>query len=177
VTLLERFGPGVAGELRAAIAGAQATAPVLVAAVEVLGLHRDAASAGALENVLRQGALEARVAAARALGRIGAAESGPALIAALDDEAWQVRAQAARALGAVRAPANVGPLAGRTGDVAWWVRRHAAYALGRHGPAGRRTLAEIAEGGQDLFAAAIAREVLQQIEWEAEIPGGFASVA
>jgi HEAT repeat protein len=177
VTLLERFGSGAAGELRAAVAGGKGEAPVLIAAIEVLGLHRDVASRGVLEKLLREGPAEARIAAARALGRIGREESGPALIAALDDQEWQVRAHAARALGTVRAPANVAALAGRVSDVAWWVRRHAAYALGRHGPAGRRALVEIAEAGQDLFAAAIAREVLQQIEWEAEIPGGFASVA
>lgn len=177
VTMLEGFGPDAAGELRTAIAGGKAAAPIHVAAIEVLGLHGDAASVGALEKLLREGALDARVAAARALGRIGALESGAALIGALEDEAWQVRAQAARSLGAIPAAANVAPLAARVGDVAWWVRRHAAYALGLHGGAGREALEEIVQHSQDLFAADIAREALQQLEWSDQIPGGFASVA
>ena len=177
VTLLERFGPEAAGELRTAVAAGKATAPIQVAAIEVLGLHRDTASVDVLENVLRQGETEARIAAARALGRIGARKSAPALVRALDDETWQVRAQAARALGAVPDPANVAPLAAQVGDVAFWVRRHAAYALARHHVAGRRALDEIEKAGHDLFAVEIAREVLQQIEWEQETPGGLAGVA
>jgi HEAT repeat protein len=176
VTLLERFGSGAVGELRTAIGG-KAAAPIHVAAIEVLGLFGDPAAVDHLMSALKNGAPAARIVAARALGRIAAEESAPALVAALDDEAWQVRAQAAKALGAVGAPASVAPLAGRVGDVAWWVRRHAAYALGRHGAQGQRALEEIAEAGQDLFAEEIAREVLQQLEWEDEIPGGFASVA
>ena len=176
VTLLERFGPEAVGELRTAIAGGKADAPIHVAAIEVLGIHGDPASVEVLEKVLRQGVLEARVTAARALGRIAASESAPALVAALDDEAWQVRAQAARALGSIPDAANLDALAGRVVDVAWWVRRHAAYALGRHGETGRRALEDIEEAGQDLFAVEIAREVLQQLEWDDE-GGGSASVA
>src|SRR5262245_13212816 len=176
VTLLERFGPEAAGELRAAIAG-KATAPIQLAAIEALGLFGDTAAVEALENVLRHGQTDASTAAERALGRIGARQSAPLLVAALDDEAWQVRAQASRALGAAPDPAHIAPLAGRVSDVAWWVRRHAAYALARHGVAGRRALAEIEEAGHDLFAVEIAREVLQRIEWEHEAPGGLARVA
>jgi len=130
-----------------------------------------------LENALRHGPAEARAASARALGRIGARRSAPALVEALDDQMWEVRAQAARSLGVVPDPAQVAPLARCTSDVAWWVRRHAAYALGLHGQAGRRALQEIAEAGHDQFAEEIAREVLEQLEWQRETQGGFASVA
>lgn len=175
--LLERFGPEVVEVLRAALASGDAAAPIYAAAIDVLGLRGDLESVGRLEGVLRSGPLDARVAAARALGRIAAPGSRPALIAALDEDAWQVRAQAARALGAIPDPANVAPLAGRVGDVAWWVRRHAAYALGRHGEEGARALEEIDRSDQDLFAADVAREVLQRLEWEEEAPGAFHRVA
>jgi HEAT repeat protein len=176
VTVLAGFGPEGAAELRTAIADGKAAAPIHVAAIEVLGLHGDAAAVGALEKVLREGTPDARVNAARALGRIGAAESGTALVAALDDEAWPVRAQAARALAAIPDRAHVAPLIAHVGDVAWWVRRHAAYALGAHGEHGRQALEEIARSSQDQFAADVAREVLEQLEWGDEIPGGFARV-
>ena len=177
VGLLVRFGPDAAGELRNTVAGRDATAPIQLAAIEVLGLHRDTASVDVLENALRHGPAEARAASARALGRIGARRSAPALVEALDDQMWEVRAQAARSLGVVPDPAQVAPLARCTSDVAWWVRRHAAYALGLHGQAGRRALQEIAEAGHDQFAEEIAREVLEQLEWQRETQGGFASVA
>ncbi len=177
VGLLLRFGPGAARDLRSAVVGGKAVAPIHVAAIDVLGALGDSSSVEPLKDALRQGPFEARVAAARALGRVGAPEAGSALIAALDDEAWQVRAQAARALGAIPDGANVAPLAGRACDVAWWVRRHAAYALGRHGDEGRRALELLAASGHDRFAAEMSREVLQQLEWAEETPGGFARVA
>jgi len=176
VTVLAGFGLEGAGELRTAIAGGKAASPIHVAAIEVLGLHGDAAAVSALENTLRAGALDARVTAARALSRIAAPESSAALLAALDDEAWPVRAQAARALAAIPDRAHVAALVTHVGDVSWWVRRHAAYALGAHGEHGRQALEQIERGSQDMFAADIAREVLQQLEWSEEIPGGFASV-
>lgn len=177
VDLFVGFGPEAVAEFRSALAGSQAASPIHVAAIEALGVHADPDSVTPLIRVLREGALEARAAAARSLGRIASPEAAPALIAALDDEGWQVRAQAARALGSIPDDANVTPLAGRVGDVSWWVRRHSAYALGRHGEAGRQALEAIERAGHDLFAAQISREVLQQLDWYEETPGGFARVA
>lgn len=177
VDLLVAFGPGAVPALRAALAGEKKGAPIHAAAIEALGAHADADSVRPLLAQLRQGALEARAASARALGRIGSPDAAPALIQALDDEAWQVRAQAARALGWMPGPANVAPLGGRVNDVSWWVRRHSAYALGRHGEAGRQALEAIERAEEDLFAAQIAREVLQALDWDEDVPGSFDRVA
>ncbi|HEY2953691.1 MAG TPA: HEAT repeat domain-containing protein [Candidatus Eisenbacteria bacterium] len=177
VVILMRFGREALPALRAAAAGWNGAAPIHRAAIDVLGMREDLESPRILEGLVREAPFEARLMAARALGRIGSHESLAALIAALDDEAWQVRAQAARALGSIPDYGNVQALAARVGDVEWWVRKHAAYALGRHGAEGRRALEQLADGGHDQFAADMSREVLQRLEWEDEVPGGFARVA
>jgi HEAT repeat protein len=177
VGLLKRFGPEMVHELRRSLEGWSAEAPIHLAAVEVIGLWGDRLSLPHLTSLLRSGGLEGRVAAARALGRIGSRTSLPDLLVALEDPAWHVRAQAAHALGAITDPETVPRLAARVRDMAWWVRRHAAYALARQGEEGRRALEALAGQAEDAFAAEMAREVLQLLEWERESPGGITRVA
>jgi len=177
VALLKRFGRRSLDLPRDAVAGWDVEAPIHLAAVEVLGLWRDRESVPRLEALLENGAPEARVAAARALGGIGEHSALPALLAALDDDAWQVRGQAAQALGRIPDAHSIRPLVARVRDVTWWVRRHAAYALALHGEGGRTALEALARQFTDLFAAEMAGEVLQLLDWERESPGGISRVA
>lgn len=176
VALIKRFGRDSLPTLRFGLAAADFERPSGLAAVDVLGLWRDAESRLPLEALMVEGGLEVRIAAARALGSIGELVSADALCAALRDTAWQVRAQAARALGGVAAPAALVALAPCLRDTSWWVRRNAAYALGALGVAGQAELAAIAARSDDPFARGAAHEVLQALEWERESPGGVSRV-
>lgn len=176
VALIKRFGRASLPTLRFGLAAADFERPSGLAALDVLGLWRDAESREAIEALLAAGGLEARVAAARALGSLAAAESVQPLCTALHDPAWQVRAQAARALGALGAAAAIGTLAPCLCDVSWWVRRNAAYALGTLGAAGQEQLRVIAAHNRDSFARGAASEVLQALEWDLESPGGVTRV-
>ena len=178
VALIKRFGLAGLEPLRRTAALEPSEAPVRLAALDALGLWKDALARARLETLLSIGEVETRAAAARALGQIAVAASLPALEAALRDRAWQVRAQAAHALGAlgmIATPA-VPALAARTRDLSWWVRRHAAYSLGRMGLIGQQALASVVAHDQDPYARDAAQEVLQMIEWERESPGGQARV-
>ncbi len=175
--LLKRFGPRVQGVLRRAVRHVRNGAPIHLAAIGVLGLRRDPRQHRLLEQVLRQGALEARIAAARALGGIGAQLSVPVLCEALRDPAWQVRSQAARALGALSAEGAVLALEATLRDRSWWVRRHVAYALADLGPVGLQVLQRVATWDRDRYAREMAAEVLQALAWEHESPGGVSRVA
>jgi hypothetical protein len=177
VALLKRFGEDSVGDLRAAIEGWEIESPIHIAAVEVVGLRRDAASRARLEQLLATGGPEARVAAARSLGNLGHRRAVPALLAALDAEAWELRAQAARSLGMLGDESAVPGLAPRLRDTSWWVRRNAAYALALLGAPGRAALESITAQTQDVFAAEMAEEVLQLMDWDLESPGGISRVA
>ncbi len=176
VALIKRFGPEALPTLRFGLAAADFQRPSGLAAVDVLGLWRDAEARLQLEDLLRDGDREARIAAARALGSIAEPDSIGVLCAALHDDAWQVRAQAARALGGLGASAAITSLAPCLRDVSWWVRRNSAYALGALGEAGRTALSGIATGSDDPYARGAANEVLQALEWDRESPGGVSRV-
>lgn len=176
VALIKRFGPDALPTLRFGLAAADFARPSGLAAVDVLGLWRDAESRPQLEELLREGDREARIAAARALGSIADPDSIEALCVALRDEAWQVRAQAARALGSLGASGAITVLAPCLRDVSWWVRRNSAYALGSLGDAGRKVLTGIAIASDDPYARGAANEVLQALEWDRESPGGVSRV-
>jgi len=176
VALIKRFGRDSLPALRFGLAAADFAGPSGLAAVDVLGLWRDAESREPLEALLAEGGLEARIAAARALGSLAATESVDALCAALEDPHWQVRAQAARALGEPGAPRAIAALVPCLRDASWWVRRNAAYAMGRLGEAGAAQLKVIATFDGDPYARGAANEVLQALEWELESPGGVSRV-
>ena len=176
VALIKRFGPASLPTLRWGLAAANFERASGLAAVDVVGLWRDAESREPLEALLSDGGLEVRIAAARALGGIAAPESVPALCVALKDPTWQVRAQAARALGEQTEPDAIAQLTPCLSDASWWVRRNAAYALGGMGAKGQAQLLVIAEMHGDRYARGAANEVLQALEWERESPGGVSRV-
>ena len=176
VALIKRFGPESLPTLRFGLAAADFHQLSGLAAVDVLGLWRDAESREALEALLAEGGIEARIAAARALGNLAVPESAGPLCAALRDPVWQVRAQAARALGGNGGAAAITALVPCLGDVSWWVRRNAAYAMGRMGAAGAAQLRAIAALSRDPYARGAAGEVLQALEWDLESPGGVSRV-
>jgi HEAT repeat protein len=176
VSLIKRFGRDSAPTLRFGLAAADFERPTGLAAVDVLGLWRDAESREMLEALLCEGGLEARIAAARALGNIATPESVPSLCAALSDAAWQVRAQAARALGGHPGAAAIAALDACLSDVSWWVRRNAAYAIGSLGAEGEALLRQVAKVHEDAYARGAASEVLQALQWDAESPGGLSRV-
>ncbi len=177
VALLRRFGPGAAPIVRDALRGWEATAPIHLAAIELLGHFPEAQSVSLLTETLKSGGAEARVAAARALGGLGDLAPPLALQQALDDPEWTVRAQAARSVGAIRYWPALAYLANLVQhDTEWWVRRHAAVALGDMGDLGRDQLRQVAEQG-DPLAREIALEVLEAPPSDPERAGGHSHVA
>jgi HEAT repeat protein len=175
LALLKRFGAGGVALLGEAVRHWEIESPIHLAAIEVLGVSKEASAVDPLSRLVKEGRPEARVAAARALGGIGDRTAAPVLIEALDDYTWEVRAQAARSLGRLRSAEAAPRLVARLNDRIWWVRHHAGYALGAIGIEGRLALDAVVRSATDRFAVDMAEEVLESLKWERE--GGTGRVA
>jgi HEAT repeat protein len=177
---LMRLGPDAQSYVQAGLDHPEEL--VRATAVEVLGLVGAIASAGRIEQALRDDrSLEVQVRAARSLGKLGTRTGlGPLLEAVAPGRAPTLRAIATRALGNLGSGAAVPILVELLADPQYAVAHRAAYALLRLGREGHAALRAAAETGTP--AAGHAQEALAILELEERrrdttAPAGYSSAS